>query len=86
MICFKISSDLEKLRLMIWFKVKYDVVTLPCSEGGLGFIDLVNQSKADPYAVLFIRRVDNLIKKSTLVHDTSDPVWNESFQFDVCVS
>ena len=76
MICFKISSDLEATYVGILNVQLIEAKELATNKTG----------RADPYAVLFIRRVDNLIKKSTLVHDTSDPVWNESFQFDVCVS
>lgn len=77
MICFKISSDLEATYVGI-----LNVQLIEAKELATKYIT----GRADPYAVLFIRRVDNLTKKSTLVHDTSDPVWNESFQFDVCVS
>ncbi|KAI5064820.1 hypothetical protein GOP47_0019515 [Adiantum capillus-veneris] len=48
--------------------------------------DLANKDitgSSDPYVVLFVRRRADLIKQSTKMHDTVDPVWNEQFLFSI---
>lgn len=39
--------------------------------------------KSDPYAVLYIRPIKDRVKKSKIIDNQLNPVWNEHFEFDV---
>lgn len=48
--------------------------------------DLLNKDligKSDPYAVLYIRPIKDRVKKSKIIDNQLNPVWNEHFEFDV---
>lgn len=39
--------------------------------------------KSDPFAQLYIRRISNRVKKTKIINNDIDPIWNEHFKFEV---